>query len=167
MASVLGVLKSPSQTASCIRRVRDAGFDDIDAYSPVPSHEIEEASARGPSGVRAWTLIGGLTGVSLGYLMTIWMAYDWDMVIGGKPWASIPSDTIIAFELTILFGGGLTVVGMLIHALWFGRAKRQAYRPSFSGDEFGCIVGCQTDQIARVQELLNEAGCTEVRVVEG
>ncbi len=167
MATVLGVLLDPTATAKAVRRMREAGFDEVDAYSPVPSHEIEAAVKRGPSAVRAWTLIGGLTGVSLGYLMTIWMSYDWEMVVGGKPFASIPAYTVIAFELTILVGGILTVLGLLVHGLAFSRPNAAAYRPSFSSDQFGCIVSCHSDQIPRVQELLTAAGSTEVRVVEG
>ena len=167
MASVLGVLKSPAATAAAVQKVRDAGFDQADAFSPVPSDEIERAVDRGPSHVRAWALVGGLTGVSLGYLMTIWMSYDGDMVIGGKPFGSVPAYTVIAFELTILIGGILTVLGLLVHGMMLSRSDATAYRPSFSGDEFGCLVGCHSDQIARVQEILQDAGCTEVRVVEG
>ncbi len=167
MATVLGVLTTPGATAAALRSVREAGFDEVDSYSPVPSHEIEAAIDRGPSRVRGWTLVGGLTGVVLGYLMTIWMSYDWELVVGGKPFASIPAYTVIAFELTILFGGILTVLGLFTHGLLLSRPNAQAYRPSFSGDQFGCLVTCHSDQIARVQELLNSAGCTEVRVVEG
>lgn len=167
MATVLGVLGSPGATAQAIRSVREAGFDEVDAYSPVPSPEIEAAVDRGPSRVRGWTLVGGLTGVSLGYLMTIWMSYDWEMVVGGKPFASIPAYTVIAFELTILFGGILTVLGLVVHGLLLSNTNTKAYRPSFSEDEFGCLVDCHGDQIPRVQELLRAAGCTEVRVVEG
>ncbi len=167
MASVLGVLRTPSATAGCIRALRGAGFDEVEAYSPVPSAEIEEAVERGPSRVRLWTLIGGLSGVSLGYLMTIWMSYDWELVIGGKPFASIPAYTVIAFELTILFGGVLTVLGLMLHGLLSTARRDPAYRPSFSNDEFGCLVTCHSDQIPRVQELLGQSGCAEVRVVEG
>ena len=167
MASVLGVLTTPGSTAQAIRSLKQAGFEDLDAFSPVPSHEIEEATARGPSRVRAWTLIGGLTGVTLGYLMTIWMSYNWELITGGKPFASIPAYTVIAFELTILFGGILTVLGLVVHGLVLSPGNANAYRPSFSGDEFGCLVNCHTDQIPRVQELLRQSGCTEVRVVEG
>jgi len=166
MATVLGVLSSPESTASALTGLRNAGFDDLDAFSPVPSHEIEHALDRGPSRVRGWTLVGALTGVFLGYLMTIWMANDWPLIVGGKPYSSIPAYTIIAFELTILFGGVLTVLGFLVHGLMLTDGKAEAYRPSFSGDEFGCLVSCASDQIPRVQELLNGAGCKEVRVVE-
>jgi hypothetical protein len=167
MAQVLGVLASPVATAQAVRSVKGAGFDQVDAFSPVPSPEIEEAADRGPSRVRLWTLVGGLTGVFLGYLMTIWMSYNWELVIGGKPFASIPPYTIIAFELTILFGGILTVLGLIVHGIILPNANADGYRPSFSGDEFGCLVTCHSDQIPRVQELLNAAGSSEVRVVEG
>ena len=167
MASVLGVLSDPVATTSLIGSLKSEGFKDLEVYSPVPSPEIEEALDRGPSRVRAWTLVGALTGVSLGYLMTIWMSYNWPMVIGGKPFASIPPYTVIAFELTILFGGILTVLGFFVHGLIMGPRDRGAYRPSFSGSEFGCLVSCGSDQIERVRALLDSSGCREVRVLEG
>ena len=167
MAEVLGVLRNPQDTVGAIHALKGAGFDALEVFSPVPSHAIEHAMDKGPSRIRGWTLVGGLTGVSTGYLMTIWMSYDWEMVIGGKPFASIPAYTIIAFELTILFGGILTVIGLLLHGLAWSRANTKSYRPSFSGSEFGCVVDCHSDQIPRVQEILNGAGCSEVRVVEG
>ena len=166
MAQVLGILKSPRSTLAVIHSLKEAGFADLEVYSPSPNHEIEHELARPPSRVRLYTLLGCLVGVTLGYLMQIWMAYDWPLVIGGKPFASIPAYTIIGFELNILFGGILTVVGLMVHAFVLDRGTHEAYRPSFSGDEFGCVVMCHADQIPRVQEVLGGAGSTEVRVVE-
>ena len=170
MAEVLGILTQPSSTVEAVERLKETGFTDLEVYSPIPNHAIEEAVNPRPSPVRRWTLIGGLTGVITGYAFTIWTSYDWPLVVGGKPFASVPAYTIIAFELTILFGGVLTVLGLLAHGML--RTARKAkgpsiYRPSFSSDEFGCLVRCHQDQIPRVQEILNAAGCTEVRVVQG
>ncbi len=170
MAEVLGILTQPSSTVAAIEKLKETGFTDLEVYSPIPSHAIEEAVDPRPSPVRAWTLIGGLTGVTIGYAFTIWTSYDWPLVVGGKPFASIPAYTIIAFELTILLGGVLTVLGMLTHGMLKTARKAKGpsiYRPSFSSDEFGCLVRCHEDQIPRVQEILNGAGCTEVRVVQG
>lgn len=167
MAEVLGVLTQPHTTVEAVERLKGAGFEDMEVYSPVPSHEIEHALDRGPSWVRLWTLIGGLTGVTAGYVFTIWTSYDWPLVIGGKPYASIPAYTVIAFELTILFGGVLTVLGLIAHGIIPALRGHRAYRPSFSEDRFGCVVRCHSDQISRVQQLLTESGCVEVRVVEG
>lgn len=167
MAEVLGVLTEPHATVGAIRQLKEAGFSELEIYSPVPSPEIENAVDRGPSRVRLWTLIGGLTGVSVGYGFTIYTAYAWPLVIGGKPFASIPAYTVIAFELTILLGGVLTLLGLVAHGMLRTLGPHAVYRPSFSSNEFGCLVRCHSDQIPRVQALLRESGCTEVRVVEG
>jgi len=167
MANVLGVLSDPVSTANAVRALRGAGFRQLETYSPVPSHEIEDALDKGPSRVRTYTLIGCLVGVTIGYAMPIWMSLDYPLPVGGKPLASIPPYTVIGFELNILFGALLTVGGLMVHGLFFTRRDTGAYRPAFSGDEFGCLVTCERDEVERAQQVLRGAGCTEVRVVEG
>jgi molybdopterin-containing oxidoreductase family membrane subunit len=168
MAEVLGILTHPHPTVDAVRRLRSAGFGDVEVFSPVPSHEIEEALDRGPSRVRLWTLIGGLTGATVAYAFTIWSSYNWPLVVGGKPFASIPAYTVIAFELAVLIGGVLTVLGLVVHGmLQVARRGPVPYRPGFTGDEFGCLVRCHSDQVARARQILDEAGCTEVQVVDG
>jgi len=166
MAQVLGVLKTPDDMVSAIHSLQSAGFKGLEIYSPVPHHGIEEALDRGPSMVRLFTLIGCLTGVTFGYFLQIWCAYDWPLVVGGKPFASIPAYTIIGFELNILLGGLFTVLSLMFFGMWRTRKGHDAYQPGFSGDLFGCVVSCHGDQIARAQELLARSGSTEVRVVE-
>jgi hypothetical protein len=166
MAQVLGILKSPDDTITAIHSLKGAGFSELEVYSPVPNHGIEEALDRGPSIVRIFTLIGCLVGVTFGYFLQIWVAYDWPLVIGGKPFASIPAYTIIGFELNILTGGLLTVLSLMFFGMWKTRKGHDAYQPGFSSDLFGCVVSCHGDQIARAQEVLKRSGCTEVRVVE-
>ena len=167
MAQVLGLLSNPEDTVAAIEQLKGAGFKELEIYSPVPSHTIEHALDRGPSPLRLWTLIGCLTGVTFAYFMQIWVAYDWPLVIGGKPFASIVSDTIIGFELNILLGGLFTVLGLMFFGMFRTRKGHDAYQPGFSTDLFGCVVACHGDQIPRAQELLKRAGSTEVRVVEG
>ncbi len=166
MAQVLGILKTPDEMVSAIQSLKSAGFDKLEVYSPVPSHGIEEALDRGPSLVRLFTLIGSLTGVTFGYFLQIWVAYEWPVVIGGKPFASIPAYTIVGFELNILLGALFTVLSLMFLGMWKTRKGHDAYQPSFSGDQFGCVVSCHGDQIARAQDLLKRSGSTEVRVVE-
>ena len=167
MAQVLGVLKTPDALVSAIHDLKGAGFRELEIYSPVPSHHIEEALDRGPSIIRLLTLIGCLIGVSFAYFMQIWVAYDWPLVVGGKPFASIVPDTIIGFELNILLGGLFTVLGLMFFGMFRTRKGHDAYQPGFSSDSFGCVVACHGDQVARATELLKRVGSTEVRVVEG
>ena len=118
------------------RRLRNRGFDKLEIYSPAAFPELDDALDEKPSGVRAWTLVGGLLGVTTGYAVTIWMSLNWPIVIGGKPFASVAPYTIIGFELTILFGGLATLLGLLVVGkLPYGklRQERQGLQPALLG----------------------------------
>ena len=167
MPALVGVFELPSAVAEAAKKLRQRGFEELEIYSPVPSHELDHAIDEGPSRVRLFTLIGGLLGAISGYAMTIWMANDWPIMIGGKPLSSIPPYTIIAFELTILFGGVLTVLGLFA----MGRLPRVKFDPAysrrFSSEEFGLVVRCRGRDVVEVEDLLRTQGATEVTLVEG
>jgi molybdopterin-containing oxidoreductase family membrane subunit len=167
MPVLVGVFELPSPVAEAAKKLRQRGFEELEIYSPVPSHELDQAVDEKPSRVRIFTLIGGLLGAISGSAMTIWMSNDWPIMIGGKPLSSIPPYTIIAFELTILFGGILTVLGLFA----IGRLPRvrfdRAYSKRFSSEEFGLVVRCRARDVVEVEDLLREQGAKEVVLVEG
>lgn len=97
--------------------------DDITTYTPVPVHGLEEILKRRPSFLKFFTLFGGLTGCFTGYSFAIYTVYrwafpgwDWGIITGGKPPVSIPAYTVIAFELTILFGAVCSLLGFMLLA---------------------------------------------------
>lgn len=166
MAQLVGVFEDPGKVAEVVGHLRGRGFEDLETYSPAPFAEVDDAVLEKPSRVRIFTLIGGLLGVVAGYAMTIWMANDWQIMLGGKPYSSIPPYTIIAFELTILFSGVLTVVGLFI----FGKLPKfkidPAYSPRFSAEDFGVVVRCREQDVAEIDALLRKNDATEVNLVE-
>src|SRR6266849_5580206 len=137
--TILGVFAYVDTTVRALEDLKAKGYHDLTVYTPVPVHEIEEVLERDRpvSRVRLFTLIGGLTGTASGFLLTIWSAMQWGLTTGGKPVASIPPFVVIAFELTILFGGVATLIGLVT----LGRLPRfrhtAAYDPRFSNDRFG------------------------------
>jgi hypothetical protein len=86
-------------------------------------------------------------------------------MLGGKPFSSIPPYTIIAFELTILFGGLMTLIGLLV----FGRLPSTkidpAYSARFSAEEFGVRVRCRERDVAEVEALMRGHHAKEVSLV--
>ncbi len=166
MPTLVGVFERPSELAQSIRALRGRGYEDLEFYSPAPFEEMDDAMNPKPSRVRIFTLVGGLLGVVSGYALTIWMSLDWPIMIGGKPFASIPPYTIIAFELTILFGGLFTLVGLLVvgRLPWSGLPA--TYSPRFSAEEFGLVVGCQERDVAEIEALLRSHTAKEVTLVE-
>jgi Protein of unknown function (DUF3341) len=163
--TVLGVFAHVDTTVRALEELKAKGYHDLTVYTPVPVHEIEEVVERDRpvSRVRLFTLVGALTGTASGFLLTIWSSMQWGIVVGGKPIASIPPFVVIAFELTILFGGLATVVGMVL----LGRLPRlrpsAAFDPRFTNDRFGVAVHCSPDRSTSVREILRTAGAEEVK----
>jgi len=167
MPSLQGVFDFPGPVADAAKRLRNRGFTDLEIYAPAPFPELDDALDEKPSRVRVFTLVGGLLGVVTGYAMTIWMALDWPVVIGGKPYASIPPYTVIAFELTILFGGIFTLLGLLAVGRLPTLKLDPAYSARFSAEEFGLAVQVPERDVAEVDGLMRANAAKEVTLVAG
>lgn len=169
MPTVLGVFDAPGDVADVATKLRNRGFGELEVFSPAPFPEIDDAIMPKPSGVRTFTLVGGLLGAVTGFALTIWMSNDWQIVVGGKPFSSIPPYIIIAFELTILFGGLLTALGLFVKG---GLPKGTpgvhdpGYHKRFSAEEFGLVVGCGDRDVPEVDSLLRAHAAKEVSLVE-
>ena len=97
---VLGVFAHLDATVESIKKLQGGGYKDLTVYSPIPRHELEDVLAQPVSPVRMWTLIGGISGCAFGAWLTLYMSYDWPLVVGGKPIGSIPPYVVIMFEMT-------------------------------------------------------------------
>jgi hypothetical protein len=103
---------------------------DIQIYAPHPVQRAEEILEMKPSIVRLFALVGGLTGAATGYLFTSLTALDWPLPVGNKPIVGIPTYTIIAFELMVLFGGLSAFLGFVVGS------RMPAVRTIISPEEF-------------------------------
>ena len=163
---VPGVLASFHQVDAAVDAItglKSKGFRDLTVYTAAPNHEIDAALDHPVSWVRMFTLIGGLTGVTAGFAMTIWMSNDWPLLVGGKPIGTPVPYVAIAFELTVLYASLCTVAGVIILSLRKS-LKGRPYHPSFSDDRIGIFVPCAPDQAPAVRDLLARAGSEEVTV---
>lgn len=167
MPTLVSIFDRPDDVVTVITKLKKRGFDDLETYTPAPFPEIDDALDVRPSLVRWFTLVGCLTGVVTGFAMQIWMSLDWQVKIAGKAFASIPPYVIIGFELTILFGGLLTFVGMLLAGGLYPRfTMDKHYSPRFSAEEFGVVVNCGERDVAEVDALLRAQSAKEVTLVE-
>ena len=163
--TVVGVFAHVDTTVRALEELRAKGYHDLTVYTPLPVHEIEDVLERDRpvSRVRLFTLIGALTGTISGFLLTIWSSRVWNLTVGGKPVDSIPPFVVIAFELTILFGGLAPLIGMVV----LGRLPRfrpsASFDPRFTNDRFGVAVHCAAERRASVQDILRTAGAEEVK----
>lgn len=160
---VLGVFRHLDAAVLAIRELKAGGHRDLTVYSPIPRHELEEVLDQPVSPVRMFTLIGGIAGCATGAWITLYMSYDWPLVVGGKPVGSVPPYVVIMFEMTILFGALSTLLGIAFNALMAARRRGTiAYDPRFTNDRFGIFVPCGADRVGAVESTLKTAGAEEV-----
>ncbi len=96
------------------RKVKDAGYSKLDAYSPYPIHEILDILHLHKNKLPLVVLIGAICG-GLGCYAMEWFAsvihYPWN--IGGRPLHSWPSFLPPAYEITILAAAFGAVIGLI------------------------------------------------------
>jgi hypothetical protein len=162
---VPGVLASFEHIdAACdaIRTLRQEGRRDLTVYTSHPSHEVEAAVGHTWSPIRLFTLIGGITGCTAGFSMTLWMSRDWPLVVGGKSVNTVVPYVAIAFELTVLIAGLLTFFGVAL--LTFSKARKKvAFDPRFTDDRIGVFVPASVGDTDRLSAFFRDAGAVEVR----
>jgi hypothetical protein len=94
-------------------QVRDAGYSRWDALTPFPVHGLDYAMGVRRSRVPRFSLAGGITGFCTG-MSFIWWAGAWEypLIVGGKPYFSPMFAFPVSYELTILFTAFATIGGM-------------------------------------------------------
>src|SRR5688572_29316876 len=133
---LLAEFDTTADTLHAAAMVRDAGYRQWDVFTPFPVHGMDEAMGLPRSSVGWFTFLGGLTGFTAGMLMIWWMnAYDYPIVVGGKPLFSPIFSFPVAYEMTILLGAFGSLFGML----FLNRLPR-LYNPLFRSARFGLVT---------------------------
>jgi len=123
---------SAEDLVSAAHRTREAGYRDVDAYSPFPVHGMDEALALPKSPVPLLVLIGALAGTALGFGLEYWVSVlEYPLMVGGKPFFSWPAFVPVAYETTILLGGLTAAISMLII-----NGLPMPYHPVFNVERF-------------------------------
>ena len=105
---------NPTDLVEAANRARLAGYTSMDAYTPFPIEELNEALGLKANRLPLITLLGGIFGGIGGYGLQYWtQAITWPMNIGGRPFNSWPHYIPITFECTVLVASLAAFVGML------------------------------------------------------
>ena len=111
---LMAEFSEPADVVAAARKVREAGYRKIDAFSPYPLEALTEALDLQHSRLPLLVLLGGVTGLVAGYGLEYWASViEYPMNIGGRPFHSWPAFIPPAFETTILFAALTAVLGML------------------------------------------------------
>ena len=168
---VMAEFESATALVVAANKTREAGFVDVDAYSPIPIEELHHAIGFKKTKLPLMVLIGGLLGGAGGFSLQYWVsAVAYPLNIGGKPLVSWPMFIPVTFECTILGAALTTVIGM------FALNKLpMPYHPVFNVPRFAmasrnrfflCIEATDTQfDLERTRAFLDTLGAYEVTTV--
>jgi hypothetical protein len=173
-SGVIGYFDNPDHLLHAMKSVREARYENFDAFSPYPIHGMDAAQGIKRSPIPYITFIAGLTGGCCGFLLEYWTsAVDWPLIIGGKPFNSWPAFIPVTFELTILFAG-LATAGSMILFNSLPNHRRKAFDPGLTRDRFAIVIEAprrmdskrfKNFDLNEATELLRTLGATDVTSV--
>jgi len=153
-------------------QVRDAGFSQWDAITSFPIHGLDAAMGVRRSKVPRFSLTGGITGFCTGMSLIFWTgAYEYPLVVGGKPYFSPMFAFPISYELTILFTAFATIIGMFILNKLPMHYHPVMKAPQFvraSDDRFYIVIEANDPKFnpAQTRVLLQQIGGKDIAEIE-
>jgi hypothetical protein len=106
---------NPTALVNAALAARAEGYRKLDAYSPFPVEELNDALHLHKNKLPLIVLTGGVLGLIGGYLLQYYVTvWHFPLNIAGRPLHSWPSYIVITFEMTILFAALSAVFGLIV-----------------------------------------------------
>ena len=170
---LMAVFETPADAMHAAEQVRDAGYSKWDVHTPFPVHGLDAAMGISNSKVGWFTFIGGATGYTTGMIMIWWMnAFDYKIVIGGKPMFSPFYAFPVSYELTILLASFGSLIGMFLlnrlPRLHHPLLKNRRFCQGASHDKFILVIETADPKFnaEETRKLLASAGSKHIEMVE-
>jgi hypothetical protein len=163
---------SPGALLHAAEKVRANGYRRWDVFTPFPIHSLDKVMGYRNSLV-GWVALALGAGAFLSVVVLIWYcnAFDYPLIVGGKPMFSWPMTFVPAYILMIMgaaFGALLGMLGLnqlprLHHPLLFKKRFQNVTR-----DKFVIVIGANDDKfsVAKTKHLLESIGGANVEIVE-
>ncbi len=169
---IIAAFDTVPQLYHACEQVRDAGYSQWDALTPFPIHGLDYAMGLRRSQVPRFSLAGGITGFCTGMSFIWWAnAFEYPLIVGGKPYFSPMFAFPVSYELTILFTAFATIGGM-----FFLNKLPMHYHPVLkapqfvraSDDRFYIVIEAHDPKFnaAATRELLAKIGGKDIVEIE-
>lgn len=149
-----------------VRRLRENKESIIDVLSPFPVHGLDDAMDIKRSRIPVVGFIFGALGAVLAFGFQAWVfTVSYPLIIGGKPFFSVPTFIPITFEVTVLFAGLSMVAAMLIRSKLKPEIRFTQVAEGITDDKFVILVDAANKETTmdRIRLLLKGIQTIEIR----
>lgn len=169
---LMAEFNTPGDLLRAAGKVRDAGYHRWDVFTPFPIHGIDKVMGLKNSLV-GWVSLGGGVFMFIQIVGLIWFsnAFDYPLIVGGKPMFSVPMTFVPAYIMLIMGGAIGALVGMLglnqlprLHHPLFAKKRFEGV----SRDKFILVIGALDEKFCATEtrKLLETTGAAHVEIVE-
>lgn len=138
----------------------------LDALTPFPIHGIDNLLSIKRTRIPVGGFILGFTGAFLAFIFQAWVfTKSYPLIIGGKPFFSVPTFIPITFELTVLFAGVSMVIALLVRSKLKPDYRFVPLEGRITDDIFVVLVDSTGDKtsIAKIKATLADIQTIEIR----
>ncbi len=157
-STIMGLFKTEAEILSVVQKMEDTGWTIEKIHSPIPIHGIKKALNLKKSRVGWFTLAGGITGFFAGFLLAVFTATRWNLIVGGKPVVALVPFFIVGFEFTILFAVFGNILGLISQMNLPKSDYQHYYDTRVSGSMFGITATCETCDTPRLIDFFKTRG---------
>ena len=163
---LVGVFDDEDLLVNAVRNLRTKGVRIHEVFTPFPVHGLDEVMGYKRTRLPIAAFMFGITGTSLALLMQFWMlGFDWPMIIGGKPHASLPPFIPVTFEFTVLLSALGMVATFLIVSDMKPYGKPRQFDVRSTDDKMVMAIDLdlnKTQNRTAITQLLKDAGASEI-----
>lgn len=138
-----------------------------DVFTPFPVHGLDDVLGYKRTLIPTVGFVCGVIGALVAFGFQVWcFVVDYPLLIGGKPYMSIPSFIPITFELTVLFAALGMVLAFFLSSHLGPGARNRIYDERTTDDRFLVIVDLKGesvgDRLLKAQEILTKFGGKDI-----
>jgi len=169
---LMAEFNTPGDLLRAAKQVRAAGYHRWDVFSPFPIHGIDKVMGLKNSLV-GWVSLAMGGGAFVSGFVLIWFsnAFDYPLIVGGKPMFSVPMTFVPSYILMVMGGAIGALAGMLalnqlprLHHPLLNKARFELV----SRDKFVLVIGAADPEfcLTKTRQILESAGGAHVDIVE-
>jgi hypothetical protein len=138
-------------------------FDNLTLKSPIEHHEVEDVLGNRSANVQWFTLVGAVLGGLLGFfLISGAQANFYAQLKGGKPIVPLPANFVLTYEMFILGGVFITVLGFLVCA-GLPAKRSPLYSSKVSEDQIGILLKADAGAVETIRAIFTKHSALEIQ----
>lgn len=144
-------------------KIQGFNFDNLTLKSPIEHHEVENVLGERSANVQWFTLIGAVLGGLLGFfLISGAQANFYAQLKGGKPIVPLPPNFVLTYEMFILGGVFITVLGFLVCA-GLPAKRSPLYSAKVSEDQIGILLKADAGAVEAIRAIFTKHSALEIQ----